>query len=316
MKTGMIAHALAWVGLTVAGCAGGAAPAADDINTTPATLTEGRTALEAIDHEMAEQGSTPELLAKQRELLARVDVLNGLVDSIDIAPSHTVDFFIAPDGTRIVGERMRLGMTPALQPGESIDAIYARLAPGRSTPGALSTKMLDDVGAPVSVLPNQTSGGSAFKAAPTTAGDGIETASSALSNTTADNNWFIANCCNSAGVWSDCVVSWTGGRSTWATSDHSWTNTAFTAGSGQINLVLAGKSGNIWQTAIPPGDLQFWWTHGPIKDVKDDPSCSGACGTNKRATPAFMKWSVTNATNKVFDFGARFYNNPNATNSP
>jgi hypothetical protein len=199
---------------------------------------------------------------------------------------------------------------------QSIDAIYARFAPGRAIPAALAGRVLEG-GADAADRPFSASGGAPFSPAAPAAANGVEAVASALTNSSSDNAWFRNNQCPSGNVAQWCDVSWTGGRTASSVSDHSETFAAFTSGSGSILLNFAPSGGAItWNTSILPGEDQFWWAVGPHHSVK----ASGclplvACETHYEAQRIQMVWSITSASGKVFDFSGAYYNKPLSWNS-
>jgi len=277
-----IVRSLAWAScLGLLGCAGGDQAAGDDV-------------------------------AEQRLLRDQADVASGLVDSIELGPNHSLKLFVRPDGTTLIGERAPIGTASALSQetaaGSTLEGIYAHLAPGRSLPAALRNVAQARSGAEASNVVPLTEGGSLWTAPVLDRNDDTAAVHSALSNTAADNTTFRNNFCPIGGA-SWCVVSWTGGRTSSSTSDHSIANVAFTQGAGSINLTLSGSNGAVFQTSVLPGEVQTWQGVGPTISVRDS-GCLPliACGTHPESKEVFQQWQVSNATGKVFDFGGRFYN--------
>jgi hypothetical protein len=307
--------------LTFAGCIGADDGTAEDaIDTTPASLVEGRAELEKIDRIMAERGSTAALVEKERLIRDRMDTLSGLVDRIEVAPDHTLNFFVSRDGVTLVSERMKAGMPSAMaaNSSEAIDSIYRRLAPGRSIPAALANAAAVETGDVATALGQQGGGLAAPTDAPATAvgPDGITAVRAALTDSAADDLWFRNNACPTGNVLSFCVVDWTGGRFAQETSDHSQVNAAFTRGTGSILLNYGPNGTTTFSFPVLPGEFHHFWVVGPKKSVPNA-GCIPliACQTHYEAQRFFHRWSITNATNKVFDFGGMFYNKPLAWNT-
>jgi hypothetical protein len=293
--------------LTIAGCGVEQDGAADDaINTTPASLSEGQAQLDKIDRIMDQSGSTEALVEKERLIRGRMDQLSGLVDSIEVAPDHSINFFVSPSGDAFVGERMKIGMVSAMTgvSAESIESIYHRLAPGRAVPAGLTRtatiQLAETPPAPA-------------------AADDIATVSSALTDSAGDDQWFRDNRCPSGNVKSFCAVHLTGSRFSEATSDHSQVSGAFTRGTGSINLNWGpgGGAAPTFTQSILPGELHFFWWVGPWKDVKDSGCLPWpfACGTHREAQKRFTRWAIAGSTTKTHDFGGSFYNAPLNWNS-
>ena len=140
--------------LALAGCLGTEDGAADDaINTAPASLTEANAEMDKIDRIMAERGSTATLVEAQRLVRDRLDVLSGLVDRIDVAPGHSINFFVSSTGEIMVDERMKVGDVSAMKrsSAESLEVdsmILKGLFP--AAPPLRSAKAIPD---PLSTLP-------------------------------------------------------------------------------------------------------------------------------------------------------------------
>lgn len=307
-------------GLALAGCLGASDATDEAIVTTPSSLAEGAAQLAKLERIIAERGASPELREKQRLVRDHMDVLNGLVDRLDVAPNHTINVFVTADGTTIVGERMQMGMRSVLGGTESIDALYRRLAPGRTVPEGLATMRIVAADQAVGQAAAESGGGarlSPSSSATQPSADGTAVVRSALTDSPADDLYFRNNFCKTNGVWWDCVIDWSGGRSSQATSDHSITHTAFTVGTGHITIALGNSSSVTWSNAILPGELQTWWAKGPTISVRNhDCGCCSACQSHYEAKRIFMRWQVLDAANKVFNFASLFYNAPHNWNGP
>lgn len=312
--------------LALAGCAGDNAGTAADttIDTAPLTLEDGQRQLEKIDRLVAERGQTAELRADARKVRDQMDVLSGLVDRLEVAPDHTVSVIMAPDGTTLLGERRPAGKPSALEGMDptktSMLEIYQRLAPGRSMPAVLLKDQALSSAVPaeaVEVTP-EVGGGSAraagaAKAAPTAGETGL--VQSAL--TQADTTYFRNNYCPTGGVFPFCLVDWWNGAFATATSDHSIVNLALFAGGSSVNLEYRANGKLLSILAALVGEVDTWWSVGGHKSVSDSGCCFiCACGSHYEAVKCTMRWDVTNAANKGFHFGGRFYNKPLAWNSP
>ncbi len=306
-SAGWLAGALG--GLALTGCIGaedGADNDADDaIDATPASLVQGRAELEKIDRIMTERGSTDTLVQQERQIRARLEALSGRVDSIDVASDHSITFFALPNGEMMVSERMKVGVPSAMKGNstESIESIYQRLAPGRSIPTALTNRppvTIGDVG--TTQLQND-----------------VETVSSAITDSAADDQWFRDNACKSGNVKSFCFIHRTGSNFSEATSDHSQVNGAFTRGTGSINLNFGagGGASPTFTQAILPGEFHFFWWVGPWHDVRDSGCLPWpfACGTHREAQKRFKRWAIAGSTTKTHDLGGMFYNKPLSWNS-
>jgi hypothetical protein len=310
--------------LAFAGCMGTEGSASDDaINTMPASLIEGRAELEKIDRIMTDHGSTDVLVQQQRDIRDRMDVFAGLVDRIEVAPEHTINFFVSPEGDTIVGERMKIGMPSAMKANsaESIESIYRRLAPGRTVPAALlgPAAIQTDNLATVPSQPGRALVGQA--ATPATAADSndIETITSAITDSASDDQWFRDNACPHGNVKDFCLVHRTNSRAVEATSDHSQVNAAFTRGTGSINLNFGpgGGAAPTFTEAILPGEFVFFWWVGPWEDVRV-PGCLPwpfACETRREAQKRFKRWAIAGSSTKTHDLGGMFYNNPTNWNT-
>lgn len=302
--------------------------ATDAVETMPASLTEARAELEAIDNTIATQGSSPALHDRTLLIRDRMEELSGLVDRVNITPNHSVSFIVTSDGSTLIGERMLQGASSVLAGNTpatmSLESIYRRLAPGRAIPTALlnarpaAAATLNGALAPETVL---SEGGGLQRQRDVAVlkgiSDEISVVRGELTTSAADDTYFRNNFCPTGNVFSHCVVDWTGGRFAQATSDHSITHVAFTGGTGSFFLTYKANGVLKSQIVILPGEVQTWWAVGGKKSVKNAGcDCCSACQTHYEASRIGMRWDVTNATGKVFDFGGSFYNKPLAWNSP
>jgi hypothetical protein len=312
-------------GLMLAGCSGAEDGAIDDpINTNPSSLAEANAEMDQIDRIMEESGSTPELVEMQRLIRDRIDVFSGLVDRIEIAPGHTVNFFVAANGGVIVTERTKIGDQSVVQSNapQSMAALYARLAPGRAVPAALE-KMAELQTSALATGPSQ-EGNLMDGSAP--AQGGIATEQSALTDSAADGLWFVDNHCNKPPPGGTvvfrgaCVIDKIGNRYSQSTSTHSIATVAFTRGSGSIFLrARLSENGPVfWEQRYLQGELSWSWTVGPWKDVRDS-GCwppPFACGTHREAQPMFVQWKIEGASGKKYNMTTLFYNDPHSWNGP
>ena len=317
--------------LALAGCLGTDDGATDDaINTTPASLSEAQAEMDKIDRIMAESGSTPALVEKQRLIRDRVDAFSGLVDRIDVAPGHSINFFVSSTSEIIVDERMKVGDVSAMKSNsaESFQAIYARLAPGRTIPAAIANAPALQTG-DLTTAPGQASEGllaSAQGPAATVAADGTESVQSALTDSDADDLWFVNNYCNikPAGTVvyrGACVLDKTSGRYTQATADHSQISAAFTRGTGSMFLRdRLSEGGTIERDfRILVGEVHWVWWVGGWRDVRDSGCLPWpfACGTHREATQQFRRWSMEGVSSgQMYDMTSVFYNNPRIWSGP
>jgi hypothetical protein len=323
-----LARSAGWIAfagcLALTGCGGAEDGTADDIiNTTPTSLAEANAEMDKIDRIMAESGSTPELVEKQRLIRDRIDAFSGLVDRIDIAPGHSINFFVGSEGEVVVNERMRVGERSAMEgtSPESIAAIYERLAPGRAIPAALENLPALEVG---DASEGPSLEGTLAGADNTFSADGIGTERSGLSDSAADGLWFFNNHCSikpgGSVVFRSCVIDKVGGRFAQASADHNQVSVAFTRGTGSIFLRRrASEGGPIEQDVrILVGELHWvaWW--GGWKNVRDSGCLPApfACGTHREAQRSFKRWSVEQASGQKYDMSAIFYNKPLSWNGP
>jgi hypothetical protein len=311
--------------LALGGCLGTEKGVADDaINTAPSSLSEANAEMDKIDRIMAESGSTPELVEKQHQIRDRIDIFSGLVDRIEIAPGHSINFFLAPDGDVSVNERMRIGDRPAMRSNsaESIPAIYERLAPGRAIPAALKNTPAIQTGN-LSTGPSED--GNLSESEQVVADNGIGTEQAALTDSPEDGLWFVDNYCNMEPEGTivyrgACVIDKVGGRYSMATADHTQVALAFTRGTGSILLRRRPSAGGTIQGEwrIFEGEVHWVWSVGPWKDVRDS-GCwppPFACGTHREAQRIPFRWSAEGASGKKYNMTTVFYNNPEAWNWP
>jgi hypothetical protein len=313
--------------LALVGCVGAESDGVteDAIDTNPASLAEGQAAMDTIDRIMAESGSTDALVQKERLIRDRMETLAGRVDRIEVAPGHTINFFLSPEGSILVGERMKIG-TPSAMKGhssESIESLYTRLAPGRTIPAALAHRPLVETGdlqPTAGQQPREAAASAAATALPPGSED-IEVASSALTSSAEDDQWFRDNACLMGNVSSFCAVHVSTTRLRTATSDHSQVWAAFTSGTGSIRLNWGRGTGDVvsWNVSVLPDELVFFWWVGAWTDVRDAGCLPWpfACGTHREAQKRTTFWSTSNITaSKVYDLGGMFYNDPLNWNSP
>jgi len=310
--------------LALAGCLGTEDGAADDaINTAPASLTEANAEMDKIDRIMAERGSTATLVEAQRLVRDRLDVLSGLVDRIDVAPDHSINFFVSSTGEIMVDERMKVGDVSAMKrsSAESFREIYARLAPGRTIPAAIA----DVPALPTSGLttaPGQAGAGLLTPAdvlAATAGADGTASVRSALTDSPADDQYFRDNYCSiqpggTIVFQGPCVIDKVGNRYVQATADHAQLSVAMTVGT-SINLRRrASVDGAVEQDIkILVGEEHWlaWW--GPWIEVRDSGCLPWpfACGTHREAQQRFKRWTIENASSsEKYDMSSVHYNMP------
>lgn len=300
--------------------------ASDAINTTPGSLSEANAEMDKIDQIMAERGSTPELVEKQRLVRDRLDVFSGLVDRIEVAPDHTINFFVAPDGEVMVAERMKVGALSAMKghSSQSIEAIYERLAPDRAIPAALVNTPQIQIG-DLTMGPSQEGDLLGSDQTPVPAAADITAVQSALTDSATDGLWFVRNYCNiepdgTVVFRGACVIDKIGNRYTQATADHAQISVAFTRGSGSIYLRRRPSQGGTieYEVRILEGEVAWVWWAGPWKNVRDSGCLPWpfACGTHREAQQQFKRWSIEEASGKKYDMAAVFYNNPTAWNWP
>lgn len=310
--------------LALAACSGAEDGGTDHvINTTPTTLAEAHAEMDKIDRIMAETGSTPELVEQQHLIRDRIDVFSGLVDRIEVAPGHSVNFFVAPDGEVLVNERMKVGDRSVMQSNaaESIAAIYQRLAPGRAIPAALEHAPALQTG-DLSAGPNQE--GSIPDSGTSFAAGDTATVQSALTDSPEDGLWFFHNHCNidpgGTVVFRSCVIDKIGGRFAQATSDHAQVSVAFTRGTGSIFLRRRPSEGGTIEreVRILVDELHWVWWVGGWKDVRNSGCLPWpfACETHREAQQKFKRWSVEEASGQKYDMAAIFYNKPLSWNGP
>jgi hypothetical protein len=158
------------MGVVLAACSGEPATTENDevIDTAPLTIADGLQQLEKIDRLAAKHGVSKELLAEARLVRDSMDVLNGLVDQIQVAPDHTLSFFPSDDGSLVVAER-RPNATASVFPSDettmSLQEMYSRFAPGRTIPNTLlSTVSVTTAAAPKVDVPASVGGGAQYVA--------------------------------------------------------------------------------------------------------------------------------------------------------
>jgi predicted secreted protein len=311
--------------VALTGCSGAEDGVTDDvINTTPASLAEANAEMDKIDRIMAESGATPELVEQQQLIRDRIDVFSGLVDRIEIAPGHSVNFFVGADGEVFVNERMKVGDRSVMQgnSAESMAALYARLAPGRAIPAALENAPALQ-GGELLTGPNQE--GDVADSDQNVAASDIASVQSAITDSAEDGLWFVANHCNTnpggtVVYRGACVIDKVGGRYTQATADHAQVSVAYTRGTGSIFLRRRPSEGGKIEreVRILVDEVHWVWWVGPWKDVRDSGCLPWpfACGTHREAQQQFKRWSIEEASGKKYDMSSVFYNKPLSWNGP
>lgn len=314
------------------GCLGtedGNVDVADDtINTAPASLEEAHAEMDKIDRIMEKSGSTPELIEMQLQIRDLIDTYSGLVDRIEVAPGHSINFFATSDGSVVMNERMNAGDQSAVQRGteEPIEALYARLAPGRAVPAALQNLRGIQAG-DLAASPNaevSVQEGS-LGSAPQSAANGVATEQSALTDSAEDGLWFVANHCNLQPPGTvlgrgTCVIDKVGGRYSQGVSDHSEASVAFTRGSGSIYVRLRAVAGGPidaeWR--MLRGEVFTLWAWAPWKTVRDSGCLPRpfACGTHRESQDRTFRWSVEDPGSRKYNMSTIYYTNRQSWNGP
>lgn len=320
---GWLAGAMTCIAL--AACSG-AEEGGDDsaINTAPSSLAEANAEMDKIDRIIAEGGSTPALLETQRLVRDRLDVYSGLVDRLEVSPGHSLDIFAAPNGLIVLSERMKVGDLSVMKNDapESVPAIYARLAPGRVIPAAITNaRSVQTSGITAGPSPQ----GDLSDSDQAVGADGAASVQSAITDSAADGLWFVANHCNFTPSGSivyrgACVIDKVGNRHSQATSDHAQARVAFTVGNGSIFLRVRSSTTapEPWfEWRILRGEVLQAWVVGGWKEVPNS-GCIPliACQSHREAQRMFSRFTIEGASGKKYDMSTVFYNDPHNWNGP
>jgi len=298
--------------------------AEEHLDVAPATLEKGASELARANELIAKGADKTRIMAEVAQLSQHLDKLNGLVDSVEVGPNHTVSFYSSAGGT-VLGERAPKG-TPSAFTGLDLTTMSAvelhlKLAPQQEVPSAL-LKSETATNQPILQKGDAPSTPLAGYDAPAAAGGTPQTAvaqsdihTSEISAkqeelTSADGPFFVNNFCHNFGVFHTCAPNYNGHYWAYSNATHSDVVVApygsgVTSTSWTLNNVLMGTWANF------AGDILTLQAISGRHSVSDGCCFICACGTHLETYWLQHRWDTTGTG---FHFSAWFYNNPKNIN--